>query len=315
MARFARPLRVGSLTVAVLVSAAACLAQPPADPAGRTIFDGIPAAARAGYEADAMLLRNSPSSTSVAPASSDAPRLFPVRPAKDGRADAAVLVLPGGAYRYHSAPEAFPIAEVFREAGLAAFVLQYRLLPDHDPEVDALADAQRAVRLLRARAGELEIDPSRIAVLGFSAGGHLAANLSLHGDDGAPQAPDPVERQSSRVQTALLIYPGILSLGYRRPPSARSFGALLQEEGLHRLVGAGTPPTFLAVGYDDSRTPYEGCLAYAARLHEAGVRFELHVFGHGDHGAAVRDGRRAEWTALALDWLKKLAAAVTTADR
>jgi acetyl esterase/lipase len=231
-----------------------------------------------------------------------------VRAAKDGRADPVLLVLAGGAYRYHAAAEGFPIAEAFRDAGFAAFVLQYRLLPDFNPEVDALADAQRAVRLLRARAGELEVDPDRIAAIGFSAGGHLAANLSLHGDDGSAQAADPVERQSSRVQAVLLIYPGILSLRYARPPAPRSAGALLEGEGLHRQVGPSTPPTFLAVGYDDSRTPYEGCLAYAARLHEAGVRFELHVFGHGDHGAPVRDGRRPEWTGMALDWLQAVSA-------
>jgi acetyl esterase/lipase len=284
---------------AMLVVLGAALAGAQA-PESRSIFDGLSPAARAEYEAGALSLGTGQTASGA--------RLFPVRAAKDGRADPVLLVLPGGAYRYHAAAEGVPIAEAFRDAGFAAFVLQYRLLPDFDPEVDALADAQRAVRLLRARAHELELDPDRIAVIGFSAGGHLAANLSLHGDDGSAHASDPVERQSSRVQAVLLIYPGILSIRYARPPAPRSAVAVLEGEGLHRQVGPSTPPTFLAVGYDDTRTPYEGCLAYAARLHEAGVRFELHVFGHGDHGAPVRDGRRPEWTRMALDWMQAVRA-------
>ena len=280
----------------VLAGAAACRAQPAANPSGRTIFDGLAPESRSGYEAAAISLQGA----------AGGPRMYSVRPAKDGRPDPVILVLPGGGYRYHAAAEGFPIAEQCRAAGLAAFVLQYRLLPDHSPDVDALADAVRAVRLLRARAAELELDPARIAVIGFSAGGHLAANLSLHGDDGAPQAADPVEREPSRIQTALLVYPGILSLGYSRPASGRSTKSVMEAEGLHRRVSARTPPTFLVVGYDDTRTPYEGCLAYAAALHEAGVRFELHVFGHGDHGGAIRDGRGREWKGMALEWLRRL---------
>lgn len=217
-----------------------------------------------------------------------------------------MLVLPGGGYTYHSASEAFPIAERFRADGFAAFVLQYRLRP-YDPAV-SLLDALRAVRVLRSRSAELNLDPQRIAVIGFSAGGHLAANLSTHGDDGQPEAADPVERPGSRVQAAILFYPAILHApADQLAPGTTDLPSLLQLEGVQQFVDARTPPTFMIVGYDDTRAPYAHCLAYAARLHRAGVRFELHVLGGGDHGRSVRDGRRAEWEPMLRHWLTTVA--------
>jgi acetyl esterase/lipase len=192
---------------------------------------------------------------------------------------------------------------MYRKAGLAAFVLKYRLLP-YDPLTCPLADAQRAVGLIRARAKDFNVLPGRIAVIGFSAGGHLAANLSLHGDGGSPSAGDLLDRQPCRVATVVLMYPAILppDLPYPRPD--RSMATLLATNGLHQLVDAGTPPTFMLVGYDDTSVPYDHCLAYAAKLHEKGVRFELHILGRGGHGASVRDERSSAWTSLALDWLQ-----------
>ncbi len=90
-------------------------------------------------------------------------------------------------------------------------------------------------------------------------------------------------------------------LSYPRPD--RSMATLLASNGLHRLVDARTPPTFMVVGFDDSRAPYDNCLAYATALHEKGVRFELHILGRGEHGAPIRDERSA-WTPLAFDWLQ-----------
>jgi acetyl esterase/lipase len=219
-----------------------------------------------------------------------------------------VIVLPGGGYTYHAAHEAFPIAEHFRAAGLATFVLKYRLAP-YFPAV-SLLDAQRAVRLLRARAAEFGIDPSRIAVIGFSAGGHLAANLSTHADDGRPDAADPVDRQSCRLQSAMLIYPSLIYGPLSRDSAAdRALPGILKLAGLHEAVDAKTPPTFLLVGYDDDKTPYENCLAYAAKLHEAGVRFELHILGTGGHGFGLgqRDSRLQVWPPLAVNWLETCA--------
>jgi acetyl esterase/lipase len=238
----------------------------------------------------------------------DTPLLYPVLPPKSAKLVGAVIVLPGGGYTSHAAPEAFPIAEHFRAAGLAAFVLKYRLAP-YFPVI-SLLDAQRAVRLLRARAAEFGVDPSKIAVIGFSAGGHLAANLSTHADDGRPDATDPVDRQNCRLQSAMLIYPSLIYGPLSRDSAAdRALPGILKLAGLHQSVDAKTPPTFLLVGYDDVKTPYENCLAYAAKLHEAGVRFELHVLGTGGHGfgLGLRDPRLQVWPQLAVNWLETCA--------
>jgi acetyl esterase/lipase len=280
------------------------MAQPPANPTGHTMFENVSAEARARYEADAIRLWDGRAPSAQGDAPEDIPLLYPLLPAKGEVPAGAILVLPGGAYQFLSAPEGFPIAEMYRKAGLAAFVLRYRLMPRYDPLVHPLMDAQRAVRLIRIRVKQFNVDPARIAVTGFSAGGHLAANLSLHGDDGAPDAADPMDRQSCRVQTVVLLYPATLPTDLPYPRPDRSMATLLAANGLHRLVDAKTPPTFMLVGFDDTRAPYDHCLAYATALHEKGVRFELHILGRGGHGAGVREERFAAWTGLAFDWLQ-----------
>lgn len=285
----------------LLVLTGTAPAQTPGAP--RTMFENMTPEVRAGHEAAGFRLwaGRAPEARGDSPA--DIPMLYPVLPPQGTAPVGVVIVLPGGGYSYLSSWEAFPIAEHFRAAGLAAFVLQYRLRPYNANA--ALLDAQRAVRLLRARAAELGLDPQKIAAIGFSAGGHLAANLSTHADDGRADATDPVERQSCRLQTALLLYPSIVSASLPRGPGVRSLPEVLKLDGLHRAVRPQTPPTFLVVGGNDDRTPYENCLAYAAKLHESGVRFELHVLGTGGHGFSlrVRDPRLQIWGRLALDWL------------
>jgi acetyl esterase/lipase len=279
---------------------------PPAPP--HSIFENVPAETRAAYEAAAIRLWPNRAPMALGDAAPDTPLLYPVLPPKSTKPVGAVIVLPGGGYTYHAAHEAFPIAEHFRAAGLATFVLKYRLAP-YFPVV-SLLDAQRAVRLLRARASDFGIDPSKIAVIGFSAGGHLAANLSTHADDGRLDATDPVDRQSCRLQSAMLIYPSLIYGSLSRDSAAdRALPSILKLAGLHEAVDAKTPPTFLLVGYDDDRTPYENCLAYTAKLHEAGVRFELHILGTGGHGfgLGLRDPRLQVWPQLAVNWLETCA--------
>lgn len=291
-----------ALVFSVVLMNAPVFAQVSAPAPVRSILDGLTPEAKSHYQATAIRLWAEAAPQARGTAEADIPLLFPVGATEaSAQARPAMLVLPGGGYNFHSTAEAFPIAEQFRQAGFAAFVLRYRLRP-YDPGV-ALLDAQRAVRVLRARSAELHLDAAKIAVIGFSAGGHLAANLSTHGDDGQPNAGDPVERHSCRVQNAVLFYPAILR---SRPeplaPQAQPLSALVQLEGVQQAVDPRTPPTFMIVGYDDNRAPYAHCLAYAARLHEAGVRFELHVLGEGAHGSSVRDDRRAEWEPLLQHW-------------
>jgi len=291
-----------ALAGALFVVTGTASAQAPAAP--RTMFENMTAEVRAGHESAGFRLWPDRAPQARGDDAADIPMLYPVLPPKGTAPTGVVLVFPGGGYNYLSSWEAFPIAEHFRAAGLATFVLQYRLKP-YDPAV-ALLDARRAVRLLRTRAAEFGLDPQKIAAIGFSAGGHLAANLSTHADDGHPDDPDPVERQSSRLQSAMLIYPSVLYARIDRKDAAgRDLSAILKLNGLHRDVDAKTPPTFLLVGGNDDRTPYEHCLAYTAKLHEAGVRFELHVLGTGGHGFSlrVRDPRLQVWPQLALNWL------------
>jgi acetyl esterase/lipase len=104
----------------------------------------------------------------------------------------------------------------------------------------------------------------------------------------------------------MLIYPSLVYARIKRDTAAdRALTGILQLPGLHRAVDAKTPPTFLVVGYDDDKTPYENCLAYATKLHEAGVRFELHLLGTGGHGFGLRgrDPRLQIWGQLAVNWL------------
>lgn len=286
---------------ALLTLAVSASAQTPAQP--RSMFENMTAEVRATYESAGFRLWAGRAPGARGDAAADIPMLYPVLPPKGPAPAGVVLVLPGGGYNYLSSWEAFPIAEHFRAAGLAAFVLQYRLRP-YDPSA-ALLDAQRAVRLLRARAADFGLDPWKISAIGFSAGGHLAANLSTHADDGRTDAADPVERQSCRLQSALLVYPSIVFDSLPRGTKVRPLPEVLKLDGLHRAVDAKTPPTFLVVGANDDRTPYENCLAYAAKLHESGVRFELHVLGTGGHGFSmrVRDPRLQVWPQLAVNWL------------
>lgn len=301
-------LRLGHLLrpapILLLALATPAFAQAPAPANSPSIFGSMTPAVRASYAAAGLRLWPGPAPEAKGEGPEDIPILYPVLPPKPASPVGAVIVFPGGGYQYLAAHEAFPIAERFRSAGLAAFVLQYRLHP-YGSAV-SLLDAQRAVRLVRARAAQFGVDPAKIAAIGFSAGGHLAANLSTHADDGALLAPDPVDRQGCRLQTALLIYPHLISDPLRRDqPGGRDLVGVLYLKGLHRDVDAQTPPTFLLVGYNDTATPYENCLAYAARLHEAGVRFELHILGTGGHGFGLRshDPRLQVWPRLALNWL------------
>lgn len=271
----------------------------PAPPQSPTPFGEMPADERAAYEKAAVRLWNGPSPDAKGDSAADVPLLYPVGNAKTASPRPALIIFPGGGYRFLSPTEAFPIAKQAESRGMAAFVLQYRL---HPYTVEAsLADARRAVRLLRARAAEFGVDPNKICVLGFSAGGHLGANLSNHGDDGNAEAADPVERQSSRIQAALLLYPVILGRSTLRPEGAKlPLEKIFSRPGLHQAVTAKTPPTFLVTGYDDTLVPYEHILAYASRLHEANVRFELHVLGSGEHGRSTRE---QDWQPFAYRFL------------
>lgn len=224
-----------------------------------------------------------------------------------------VIVAPGGSYAFlASNHEGRQVANWFNSLGLAAFVLTYRLGPRYHHPIE-LGDAQRAIRLVRAHAKEFNVVPDRIGMMGFSAGGHLTSTAETHFDSGDPSATDPIERQSSRPDFAILAYPVItmlkpfahegsvqMLLGDNPDPKLRE---LLSNE-LH--VTPQTPPTFLFSTSNDDTVPVENSIRFYSALHKAGVPAELHVFENGPHGVGLdlSDPAIGEWPKLLEEWLR-----------
>ncbi len=245
----------------------------------------------------------------------DRPKLTVYRAPPDSATGAAVVVCPGGGYsRLAADHEGKQVAEWLNSLGVAAFVLQYRLGPRYRHPAP-LQDAQRAIRLVRARAGEWGVDTGRVGILGFSAGGHLASTAATHFDDGRPDAADEVERQGSRPDFAILAYP-VISL--EDPPAHASSRrnllgepadpALVELLSNERQVTARTPPSFLFHTADDAAVPAKNSVLFFEALQKAGVAAELHVFGHGRHGVglAPTDPVLSSWPRLCARWMEGL---------
>lgn len=223
------------------------------------------------------------------------PTITIYRPEPEKANGAAVLICPGGAYRilaYNK--EGTEVAEWLNTLGVTAVVLKYRV-PAHEGRErhDApLQDAQRALRVLRHRAQEWQIDPDRIGVLGFSAGGHLAALLSTDSVKATYKPGDDADRVNSRPNFALLIYPAYLATkDDTLAPPVR--------------VDAQTPPTFLLQTEDDG-VRVESSLVYYLALKRATVPAEMHLYPRGGHGYGLRPSKDpvSTWPLRAEDWLK-----------
>src|SRR5437660_2563378 len=219
----------------------------------------------------------------------DIPTLTPYFAAKEKAPGAAVIVCPGGGYTHLADHEGQPVAEWLNSIGITAFVLKYRLGPRyHHPA--PLQDAARAIRTIRAHAAEWKIDPERIGIIGFSAGGHLASTIATHFDSGKPDARDLIERVSSRPNLAVLIY-SVITM--REKTHAGSKKNLLGDNPAPELIALlsneeqvtkETPPVFLVHAMTDTAVPVENSLMFAAALRKAGIPFELHVYERGPHG-------------------------------
>ncbi|WP_281889477.1 alpha/beta hydrolase [Paenibacillus sp. YYML68] len=223
----------------------------------------------------------------------------------------AVIVCPGGGYARCAQHEGEPIAQWLNRIGISAFVLDYRVAPSKHPA--PLSDAQRAVRIVRANAEAWGIDPSRIGILGFSAGGHVAGSTGVFFDEGAPEAEDPIERCSSRPDVTILCYPVItLTEPFGHQGSRRHLlGEESSEEQAHsmsleRHVRPDTPPVFLWYTSDDEVVPVENALLYAAALRRERVPFELHSYESGRHGLGLAEEHpyAAPWTEACERWLR-----------
>ncbi len=218
------------------------------------------------------------------------PSITPYLPAKGKATGGAVIIAPGGAHRLLCVDhEGYYVAQWFSERGIAAFVLKNRLAKETNStykiEVEALADTQRAVRLVRSRAKEWNINPQSIGVMGFSAGGELAALVSARFDGGKADSSDLVERESCKPDFQALIYPG----------RSRDIQPTKDQ-----------PPVFLACGYNDRPDISEGLAELYLRYKKAGVPAELHIYSSAGHGFGLRESSRgavAGWTARFSDWL------------
>jgi acetyl esterase/lipase len=201
-----------------------------------------------------------------------------------------VVVLPGGGYGGISMDfEAVHVARFLTDNGIAAFVVRYRHAPRFRHPLP-MEDARRGVRLVRSRAAEFKIDPDRIGLMGFSAGGHLASTVITHLDKGDPAASDPVEKVSARPDFAILVYPVITFTEDKfvhkgsRTNLTGDDEKLWPELSSELHVSKETPPVFLIHGGMDKGVPPENSMMFADACRKAGVSVELHVLSHGEHG-------------------------------
>ncbi len=243
----------------------------------------------------------------------DTPAITVYQPAPGTATGAAFVVLPGGGYRGRAAHEGEPIARWLNSAGVTAFVARYRVSPYRHPA--PLTDASRAIQYVRAHAKAWALDPDRIGILGFSAGGHLASTAATQFTDGDPDAADPVARVSGRPDLAILIYPVItftedawVHKGSRTnllgPDASPEQMAAMSSE---RRVTGRTPPVFLVHTTGDTAVPPENSLLFVQALRKAGVETELHLYQGGRHGFGLgeKEGPIGTWPLLAGLWLHK----------
>jgi acetyl esterase/lipase len=226
------------------------------------------------------------------------PTISIYRPPKALDTGAAVVVCPGGGYYILAMDlEGTEICEWLNSIGVTGVLLKYRVPLRAGQEKTALAafqDAQRALSLVRTRAGQWGIDTNRIGVLGFSAGGHLAAALSNKYDQRSYPLADAADQTSCRPDFTILIYPAYLT------PKEQT-----DKVAAEQSISSNTPPAFLVMAEDDP-VHVENVICYSLALHKAKVPFELHVYPNGGHGYGLRSSQAlvTSWPARAADWMR-----------
>jgi acetyl esterase/lipase len=239
-----------------------------------------------------------------------------------------VIVLPGGSYAHLASDlEGREVADWFAARGFRAFILSYRLSSHGYLLPVPLLDARRAVQLVRARARDYQIDPNRIVMIGFSAGGHLAALAATQFVPGNPDADDPAQdpiaRASSRPDYLVLGYAwlGAVSSNTSHLSYCKLFNVMDKCEALRTaytpelFVTKDTPPTFMYHTFTDHTVPVEQALSFYQALVKAGVTSEMHIFANGPHGTGLGKGDAAldQWPNLLENWLR--AQGLLTADK
>jgi acetyl esterase/lipase len=225
----------------------------------------------------------------------------------------AVVVCPGGGYvQLAMNHEGRQVANYLNSLGIAAFVLRYRLGPRYHHPIE-LGDAQRAIRTLRSHAADWRLDPSRIGIMGFSAGGHLAMTAATNFDGGVARAQDAVDRFSSRPDFVVLGYPVIsMTEAWTHPGSKTNLLGTTPDPALARSLSGelavikDTPPTFIFHTNADTAVPAENSVYYYLALRKMGVAAEMHIFEKGPHGVGLAndDAALSEWSKLLANWLR-----------
>jgi acetyl esterase/lipase len=249
-------------------------------------------------------------------AAGDKPSLTLYLPPKDKATGVSVVICPGGGYGGLALDhEGEQVGKWLNSFGVAGFVLQYR---HHGSGAGyghpaPLQDAQRAIRTLRSRAKEWGLDPNRIGILGFSAGGHLASTAATHFNETVYEARDEIDKAGCRPDFAILIYPVITMLRpYTHQGSVQNLlGANPDKELLEKLsndtqVTSQTPPTFLVSTWADTAVPPENAIQFYLALRKAKVPAELHIFEKGGHGMGLGRGGLAfsNWPQLCVEWFR-----------
>ena len=317
MMRSHRPLPALAPSLALLLAAAVGCASAQATPASSpaSVASATPAARPLVARAQLVIplwANGAPGALGATPA--DQPEMTPYLPPAGTSNGTGVVIFPGGGYQHLAMDhEGSAIANWLAGLGVTTFVVKYRLGPAyHHPTM--LGDAQRAIRIARARAAEWNVDPHRLGIIGFSAGGHLASSAGTHFDAGNASSADPIERASSRPDFELLIYPvitmrdsvthGGLRLNLLGKEPTPELVKLLSNE---LQVTRETPPTFLVHSTDDRTVPVQNSLLFYEALKRNGVSAEMHVFEHGGHGygMAPKDPALAIWTTLCETWMRR----------
>ena len=248
----------------------------------------------------------------------DKPTLTIYLPPNEKATGAAVVICPGGGYGHLAMDhEGHQIAQWLNSFGVAGFILKYRHRNSGAGygHPAPLQDAQRAIRMVRSGAKKWSIDPARIGILGFSAGGHLASTAGTHFDNGKADAEDPVDRAGCRPDFMILIYPVISLAEWCAHAGSRQNllgdkpeSYLVENLSNEKQVTAETPPTFLVHTSEDEGVPAENSIYFYLALRKAKVPAEMHIYQKGRHGFGLgkEHGAVSSWPARCADWMRGL---------
>ena len=246
----------------------------------------------------------------------DKPSLTIYLPPKEKANGSAVVICPGGGYGHLAMDhEGHQVAQWLNSLGVAGIILKYRHRGVGYGHLAPLQDVQRAISKVRYQAKVLKIDPERIGVMGFSAGGHLASSAGTHFHKGKPDAKDPIDRVSCRPDFMILVYPVIsftesfTHVGSRRNLLGKDADVkLIEKFSNEKQVTPQTPPTFLVHTWEDKAVPVENSIYFYLALRKAKVSAEMHLYLKGRHGFGMNKakGATAAWPARCGEWLKTM---------